>query len=374
MVQMDQNLTLKIADLSRGGSGVGRVDGQVVFVPFSAPGDELTVRVIKKEKRYLEAEIVSIDSPSPLRLTPECSYFQKCGGCTWQHIPYELQWKTKFSGIAHALKRVGVRGYESITPFEIPAENPFFYRNRIQMRSHRGVLGYFERHTRNHVRVDQCKIAHPLINDELKKWTQERILSELGPEEHKIEFEHSTQGVITSWDQKHAAHGFRQVNDEQNQKLKGVLLSWLTGKGPLIDLYGGNGNLSAPFVGQKRRIISVDVSQIGPKPEGIEFVKMPVLSWALKFRGSDIFSTRLGEDARAEVILDPPREGLEPHALEIFKDLRGASKIALISCDPDSFARDLHKATLAGWKLAKWGALDFFPQTPHIESVALLVN
>src|SRR4051812_16815630 len=99
---MENEVVVRITDLSRGGAGVSRDEsGRVVFVPYSAPGDLVRVRIVETDKRYSQGEILEILEPSSDRQTPPCPAFGKCGGCQWQHLPYSLQWDTKANGILH---------------------------------------------------------------------------------------------------------------------------------------------------------------------------------------------------------------------------------------------------------------------------------
>ncbi len=87
--------TVRIDSMAYGGSGVGRIEGKVVFVPLTAAGDLASFRPIREKKGYLEGELVELIEPSPLRREPPCRHFGVCGGCSWQHIPYEEQAKAK---------------------------------------------------------------------------------------------------------------------------------------------------------------------------------------------------------------------------------------------------------------------------------------
>src|SRR5580704_6655799 len=97
-------LELEITDLARAGAGVARdPSGRVVFVPLTAPGDRVRAQVVDADKRYAQAILLEVLKPSPLRAQAPCTVFGRCGGCQWQHISYELQWKTKRGGVLHAL-------------------------------------------------------------------------------------------------------------------------------------------------------------------------------------------------------------------------------------------------------------------------------
>ena len=90
-------MDLEITGLVHGGRGIGRCGGKAVFVPMTAPGDRVVCRAIRSKPHYVEAELVDVIEPSPYRRVPPCPYFQTCGGCQWQHLPYPNQasWKEK---------------------------------------------------------------------------------------------------------------------------------------------------------------------------------------------------------------------------------------------------------------------------------------
>ena len=134
-------LVTTITDLSRSGAGVGRdSEGRALFVPFSAPGDVVKVKLQKVKRRYAEAELLELIEPSPVRVTPHCPVFTRCGGCQWQHIPYELQWQTKEAGVRESLRLAKINVPQIWEGF--PAQNAWEYRNRIQLRGDGSTIGY----------------------------------------------------------------------------------------------------------------------------------------------------------------------------------------------------------------------------------------
>src|SRR5690349_20214142 len=120
-------IELIIQDLARGGAGVARdASGRVIFVPYSAPGDRVRVRITESKKNYAQAELIELLEPSSLRQQPPCPVFGRCGGCQWQHLPYSLQWETKVKGVLHALGRVQVEPPARLE--ELAAERIWEYR------------------------------------------------------------------------------------------------------------------------------------------------------------------------------------------------------------------------------------------------------
>ena len=365
-------LDLVVTDISRGGAGVAKdAEGRVVFVPLTAPGDKVRVKVISQKKNFAQGELIEILEPSPIRVKAPCPVFGRCGGCQWQHLPYDLQWRTKSTGVKHSLERVQIispGGFE-----EFPADHPFHYRNRIQIRGEGEKVGYFAPRSHDLIPIDGCPIAREEINHEWKDVQKEGAKR---PHPFKVEIEVFPDGKVEqSWNRPHAASGFRQVNDEQNEKLKKWIGKTLRGKTRLYDLYGGAGNLSLPFTDQFPEIHCVDVSSPDASPLGtpahFQFHRAGVLPWILKR------SRRIkpgANEAFSSAIVDPPRVGLYHDVAGIAEALKSLNvkELIAVGCDPDSWARDLSRWAKHGFRLERVATFDFFPQTPHIESVGFL--
>ena len=151
-----------------GGAGFGRVAGKACFVPLTAPGDQARIRVVKEKRSYLEGELLELTAASPLRVEPPCPLFGACGGCNWQHLPYEEQLKQKGEIFAGSLSRIGRVQSDILLPVA-PSANRFGYRSRIQLKlgTAKGApaLGFFR--SGSHQVIDLaagCAIAHPLLN------------------------------------------------------------------------------------------------------------------------------------------------------------------------------------------------------------------
>lgn len=361
-------LELTIQDLSRAGSGVGRDEsGRAVFVPLTAPGDRVRVRIVREEKRYAEAELLEILEASPERVVAPCPVFGKCGGCQWQHLKYSLQWQTKAAGVRHALERVGVDP-SGFAWDELPAERIWEYRNRIQLRGEGQAIGFYAPGTHEIVPIVRCEIARPEINARIPALATEG--SRL-PRPYKVEVEVLPDGKLReSWNARHAAGGFRQVHDEQNAKLQGWVAAQLTpGKNRrLLDLFGGSANLSLGLADRYASIDCVDLGAPSGPPAGspphLRFHRSEVTKWLAR---------AVRESGPASAILDPPRIGLGSESAEISDCLKrlGVSELLAVGCDADSWARDVSRLVRYGWKLERAAVLDLFPQTPHVESLAV---
>ena len=374
-------IELEIKDLSRGGSGVARHDsGRVIFVPFTAPGDRVLARVVREEKNFAHAELVELLDPSPQRVRPKCAVFGRCGGCQWQHLPYELQWKTKIAGAQQALKRVGVQLQTLGLPIEeFSAERVWEYRNRIQLRGEGDELGFFASGTQTRVNASRCEIARPELNAAWQE-TREQGAERVHP--FKVEVEVLPDGSVRkSWNARHGALGFRQVHDDQNDKLKSWIHSEVTPGARILDLYGGSGNLSLGLGFRAAVVECVDVgSPVGADAQSIvrngwggalgafQFFRAPVEKWVVKRAGAK------NAPCFDLAILDPPREGLAKNLTSIADALEAMSvrRLIAVGCDPDAWAKDVSNWLKNGWQLEKVAFFDFFPQTPHVESIAVL--
>jgi len=122
---------VRITDIGAEGNAVARVDNQVVFIPMLVPGDVADIKVIRKRKKYLEGSVIRFHEYSPDRIKPACVHFGVCGGCKWQHLPYELQLKYKQKQVADNLTRIGKVSVPEITPI-IGSESQFRYRNKLE--------------------------------------------------------------------------------------------------------------------------------------------------------------------------------------------------------------------------------------------------
>jgi tRNA/tmRNA/rRNA uracil-C5-methylase (TrmA/RlmC/RlmD family) len=398
---------LKIQDLSRGGNGVtrevaaaGTLGGdkpRVLFVPLTIPGDIVTVKVVAEERRFATAEVVEIESPSPDRVKAPCAVFGKCGGCTWQHVPYATQWKTKLAGALHALSRTEVK-LPARAVEEFPAANPWNYRNRVQLRARPAIgpdgktvdgvtLGYFGRRSKDLVGVSRCEIAREELNAVLEEtraeaeaMIEEKITKGEPSPEVKVEIEVLPDGTTRkAWNARHGALGFRQVNDDQNAKLQAYVRENIAEGAHFFDLYGGAGNFSYDDAARYSFVECVDTGSpeggFEGQPENYRFFRGDVPRW-LDRRTKEFEKGVFKPKGPIEVVLDPPREGLGDQSNKIAASLERlkSKKIVAVGCDPDSWARDLSRLAKHGWRVEKIAIFDLFPQTPHVESVAVLVR
>jgi len=345
---------LTINDIAFGGKGVARHEGMVVFVPFVAPGESVTARIVRRKKNFAEAELIEVISPSPDRVTPPCPVFGHCGGCSYQHLSYEQQLAIKSAQVEQTLRRVGRLAEVPMQPI-IPSPQPYGYRNRIRVHKAGGVVGFYMTDGQTLVDVERCAIASPEVNASLAK------LRKSGVPDDDYSLRASGGGPY-----------FEQTNHEVTREL--VALAERTvrrGQQLLVDAYCGAGLFAHSLAALFEHVVGLEENDMA-----VDTARRAALSHERYVAGE--VSTQLGavlaehDATRTTVILDPPAIGIAPRVAELL--LAGLpSEILYVSCNPATLARDLALLTKS-YRLAGVTPLDMFPQTAQIEAVAHLVR
>lgn len=237
------------------------------------------------------------------------------------------------------------------------AKSQWEYRNRIQLHIKDNQIGYHANQSHKLIPIDRCDVAKPEINNQISE------LKINLPSQKKIEIDASPK--------KNNNRSFKQINDEQNNKLQDWIFNELQTSEEILDLYGGNGNLTEKLVATAKHIHCVDFSVSDRQRSNTTFTQSHVLSWLTKFASISQVSQR-----KRIAILDPPRTGLAKDAEKISKSLADlkVTKVILVGCDPITWARDCKIFSNNKWVLKKLAFFDFFPQTIHLESVAVFYN
>ncbi len=369
--QVGDRLEVTIESLSYfGGRGVARHDGVVLFVPYSAPQDRLTVEITDVKPRFLEAKIVEILVPGPGRREPPCPVAGRCGGCAWQHVSYSEQLIQKEKILNDSLSKVKASSPQHKREF-LSSTTEFGYRNRIQVQSQNGELGFFASRTRTLVPTRHCWIAEPAINEKLKaldanKWPNSRV-----------EIARLESGSVTiNPSEVGEAGAFGQVHSLQNEVLKKLVVESVTcSPAWILDLYAGSGNLTFELA---KRFLDVPITAIELSRRSTELGmrKASELSFdkQVKFILSDVsrgLTKVFFKNSDGVVVLDPPRPGLDNDVIQSLLRLNPA-QIVYVSCNPTTFARDAQRLLEAGqFDWASVQGLDMFPQTEHVELVAV---
>ncbi len=403
-----QEFEVKFERMSRDGGAVGRApDGRVIFVQGGAPNELARVRVTEVHKRHFVGELVEIVEASPARVVPPCPHFQLCGGCPWQHIDYAEQLRQKTDLVHATLRKSKSLSDAELLRLESCAPSPKIWRYRQRLSVHVGPgkssaaaqVGFRTRNTHDFVPVEDCLIgpegaigfARSLVPN-LRQATVAPQSSRLArsknpPQELKHELKIDVR--IENSELKSGA-GFVQVNAEQNlaiQKFIGAAIhdrverdkgrAWT-----VYDLYGGSGNWSRPLVEifetlqtpWRLRIVESHGSSEAEARRWLDKQQSEWLrDWAFHSNDVETWIKRNREDSELGIfIVNPPRQGMSQTVIERLARRRDLTHLIIVSCDPNTFARDL--TSLRGIRqldLVSGKSFDLFPHTDHVEVVTV---
>lgn len=379
--------------LAYGGEAVARHDGLAIFIPLAAPGERLRVRITERKKNFARAAIEQIIEPASERRQPPCRHFGECGGCQLQHMTYEAQLAAKVGFVRDALERIGRLDW----PHEIAMRhaNEFGYRGRAQVRiDHKtGRVGFNRRGSNSVCDVQSCPILAPELDEGLGALRaavtgtskSDGVLAnvfqvEMAAGESRISFEPSV-GELPGGALRRTLHGtiytfspstFFQSNADMLDHLIEEALGEASGD-LALDLFAGVGLFTIQLARRFKQVIGVEADAktakyaleniIANSVPNVEVRNSDVEEWVKGFVETKPASLDL-------ILLDPPRTGAANSLVHIV-DLR-PHRITYVSCDPTTLARDLRTLVDSGYELSKITALDLFPQTYHVETVASL--
>lgn len=384
-------IEITLTGIAHLGEAIGKHNGKVVFVPYAIPGETVKAKIIKDEKDYYRAEILDIIEPSFFRENPPCKLFGICGGCSFQHVAYSYQIKLKEIVVMEQLKRIGgFENPEDFTNLTLKAENPYNYRNRADFSINRqNLLGFKIRGTHKFLHVEYCHIMHDEINKILSllqgkkpKRKTHNITIRYGintgkwliqPEMDTVEIE-TGQTFYTErllgYDFTISAPSFFQVNTYQAEKLIQTVLNYITSEDKIIiDAYAGVGTFTVFLAQKSEKVIAIEESRSAYKDAQINIKNLDNITYLCKKTEEALFESKINGDT---IILDPPRVGCMKDVLQAIAEKK-IKKVIYVSCEPSTLARDLKYLKERGYKLKEIQPVDMFPQTYHIENVALMI-
>ena len=388
-VSRGDHITLSLTSWGRLGEAMARYQGWDVFVFGGIPGETVVAEILRIQRKYLAAQVVELIQGSELRVEPPCPYYGECTGCQWQHLDYPAQLTAKKNLVVDALERVGGLSHQPVAEV-IPSPEHYGYRNHARFTvGPAGSLGFVHRETRRFVAIDRCMLMHQGINDLLtqlqgrcSETTQLAIRTGKNTGDYLVQPTLKNPAVPLPTGQTHylesvgdqrfrvASPSFFQVNVEQTAQLVEVVRNALdlSGGEVLVDAYAGVGTLAILLASYVAKVIAIEessaaVADAGENASGLTNVEF-------RTGKTEELLSRLG--ARPDVVvLDPPRAGCQPQALRSLLEI-APEKVAYVSCDPESLARDLKILVDGGYHLDQVQPLDMFPQTHHVECVAAL--
>jgi len=399
--------TIKLEKLTYGGDAMGRLpDGRAVFVPFGLPGEKARIRLVMEKKNFAKAELLEVIKPSLERVEAKCKHFGECGGCHYQNLSYESQLAAKTEILRDQLQRIGKIENPPVQPM-VGCPDPWNYRNHVQFHlTEDGKLGYVEAHGKSIIPISECHLPNATIDS---IWPQlefesgapfERVSLRTGAnddlmlilesgelEAPELELEagisvvHLTQEdalVMAGEDYilmqvlergfRVSAGSFFQVNTVMAEKMVEHLLDRLPlPTKTILDVYCGVGLFSAFLAPKCERLIGIETSLSACEDFGANLDEFDHVE--LYEGGAENVIPHL-EAEQAIVLLDPPRLGVDKRALDGIRQL-APKVIAYVSCDPSTLARDAARLIAGGYRLVDVTPFDLFPQTYHIESIAI---
>jgi 23S rRNA (uracil1939-C5)-methyltransferase len=424
---MSDPIDVRIEKLVYGGEGLAHHEGHTVFAPFVLPDENVSIEPVETRKKFIRGRVAQIKTPSADRAVAPCPYFGVCGGCDYQHIPYELQLRYKADILRETLSRLGRVQWEGpIVPHGSP---PFGYRNRVQWKIARDEggsieIGYFQAGSQKLCAIRQCPIASPRLNEALgalvnllqsgklpgglreieafsdhddnhlllnlaldaANGTSAEIATQLRSALPSVEtilihdrradgFELDGPGHIKyrvgNYSYRIGHLSFFQVNRFLLDELVRLVVGEARGR-LALDLFAGAGLFSIPLANRFERLIAVESNIAAARDLEANLQASGAASPNWRHTTVEVFLEHW-HDRPDLVVLDPPRTGVAARALARLVKI-GPQEIVYLSCDPATLARDL--AVLSGdskgYQISEVHLVDIFPQTYHIEALVRL--
>lgn len=410
-----QQLEVSVERLAFGGSAIARHEGQVVFVPFGAPGDRARIEIVEIEKNFARARLLAVLAPGPDRVAPRCRHFGECGGCQFQHVAYAAQVAAKAEFIRDALVRTG--GFDWPHPIAVHHAEPWRYRSRTQLklvatsgqradgthgrlrrRERRTaaaaavaaapatpVLGFHRAFSHRVLDIAECPVLAGPLEQGLP--TVRQAIAGMPPEARPYQIEGACGENGASWAPdlpglrkdlvEHRVGAFRYLIEPEsffqgNRNLVERLVDGALGDergGLAFDLYAGVGLFTLPLSRRFDRVVAVEderractLGRVNARMNGCDNVSY--------LRATTEQFLRDNHERPDLVLMDPPRLGAKP-ALPLLLALR-SRRLVYVSCDPQTLARDLRQLVDGGYRLEEVAGYDMFPHTYHVEAVARL--
>jgi tRNA/tmRNA/rRNA uracil-C5-methylase (TrmA/RlmC/RlmD family) len=389
-LQLKDRVTIKIESIAFGGEGVGRIDNIVVFVPFSAPGDELEIEITGKKKKFVRGKILKTIKPSPMRVMPLCRYYENCGGCCYQHLDYEHQLSIKKKQVEEAFWKIGKMAFPPVLD-PIGSPKIYHYRGKAQYHaeavSNGWKIGFLDISGGKLVNIERCEIMEETINEKMRLLRENKRLRS------------NTDAQLTIWSDSFVDEPCKKESIVRVVKEKNFLVPrdgffqanlYLTDQlvdqvcrltatntiNTLVDAYCGSGLFSIFLAPYAENVIGIEISEKSVKYAQINAENAGVKN--VKFVHGDIENVLqekfLPSGNKIDLmVLDPPRIGCEKAVLKAMAAWQ-PQKIIYISCNPATQARDVKYLNEYGYDLQSLLPVDMFPQTEHIEVIGFMTQ
>jgi 23S rRNA (uracil1939-C5)-methyltransferase len=373
--------TLTVEKLVYGGEGLARQEGKVVLAPFVLPGEVVRAETERAKNDLWRGRLIEVLQPSASRVTPGCPYFQRCGGCQYQHIDYPFQLEQKQVILREVLQRVGK--IEFTGEIGVVSDEPWHYRNRVQLHIKGGEVGYFAQGSRDLCAIDHCPISSPRLNEAIAKLNELKLGAvsgavELFTNETDVQVNVvdrvprqaltalATLGVTTPIDYngfRVSRNSFFQVNRFLIDRLVESAIAEARGNWA-VDLYAGVGLFAVKLAERFGKVTAVESSGSSLRDLAHNFAQPAV--------NANVEDYLKSLDETPDFILaDPPRAGLGKLVVKELARIH-APRLTIVSCDPATLARDLQGLLAENYRVKNITLVDLFPQTFHLETVVEL--
>lgn len=426
------NPTVDITALSHEGRGVAHLDGKTVFIEGALPGEKVTFSYTKKHRHFDEGRVTEILTTSPERVTPRCPHYGVCGGCSQQHFSHELQIQNKQNVLLDSLQHIGKVTPQTILLPLLGPQWAYRYKARLGVKyvekKQKLLIGFREKQGRYLADLTRCEVLHPAVGEHLEALRElianlenyrhiPQVEVAIGDEDVALVLRHmvplSFQDLeklkqfavaknfkiylqpagpesvtllapegsdpdlfyrLPEFDLTLYFHplDFTQVNPAINRQLVSMALRLLelNGNDRVIDFFCGLGNFTLPMARFAQHVVGVEGSGAMVQRAAFNAEKNHITN--VSFYAANLMEPAAGKPWYAKynkILLDPPRTG----AIELIQQFPfTAERVVYVSCNPATLARDA--ACLVqqhGYQLKSAGILDMFPQTSHVESIAV---
>jgi tRNA/tmRNA/rRNA uracil-C5-methylase (TrmA/RlmC/RlmD family) len=387
-----ERYVVDVGPVAHGGHCVARLEGRVLFVRHTLPGERVAVRVTEGDEgsSFLRADAVEVLDPAPERVEPPCPFARpgRCGGCDFQHVRLDAQRGLKAAVVREQLRRLGKVDVD-VTVEAVPGDRGGLdWRTRMQFAVGPGGRAGLHRHRSREIEyVDDCRIAHPGLPEVLDRtWpgreTVEAIVSATG---ERLRVETTAEGSrLAGAEMLHeqagdrrfevSGSGFWQVHPGAADVLASAVLAALEPRPGerVLDLYSGVGLFSAFLadrVGVTGSVVAVESDAAAAGDAARNLAGLPQVE-PVHDRVERALRRGSVADRCDVVVLDPPRVGAKRAVVEAVVAVAPRA-VAYVACDPAALGRDTAVFAEQGYRLTSLRAFDIFPMTHHVECVAL---
>lgn len=401
-----------------GGRMLARRDGKIVLVAGALPGERVRVRITKETKSVAEAEVVEVVRAHRGRRAPPCAHAADCGGCNFQYADRDAQVEAKRMIVLDAFRRIAKLDVESILEGPRPVVPEFGARTRIRLSfDPMGRPGLLKRNSHEAIPIEDCPLMVSSFGETVLPWI--RLLPPWS--KASVRFDSDRNAVLLLESKEGASDREKKrlakvtKGMDRPDRVRGIVAdgiplggsrdlafrlrgmeflvdagSFFQGSvegaselvrtvdallgddrdGQLLDVYSGAGLFSVCLGGRFQHVVGSDADEGSVRMLRKNFERNKIAGEA-RCEEAQVTLRRSKAFSKDTVIVDPPRTGMEKVVRQALLD-RKADRLVAVSCDPATGARDVHELVQGGYRLQKLVALDLFPVTAHVETVALL--